>query len=740
MNLRSPVGIVLLATWILLLAAPIGSAAQPAELRGTVEDAVSGKPLPGASVEISGPGAFRRGTSTSEAGRFHFAGVPAGRYELRVRFVGYESLRDTLHLESGASLIHPVQLQRAIVQVEGIEVRSRPMPIERQAGMTRIRSRELRALPTADLTGDLAGYLLTLPSVSRTGDRGGQLFVRGGTPTQNLVLLDGMPIYQPFHIVGSYSAFPAALVHQTDLYGGGFQARYGGRLSSVIDVRTLNGSKQRVRASGTATPLLADVHAELPLVTNRVSLVGYVREAFMDRSAPALLGRELPFSFGDRFAKVHAYLNERSSLSLTGLHTTDSGVLDRTATRTARLNWTNTALGGHFRYLPAPDAVLFRARIHYTRYHTTYHPLRGVRRENEISEFGGKMEWTYLRPAYELEFGLFANTNSFLTDVGLNLPEDIYTTGGGAFATATVRLLDEFQIQPGVRLQGLSSSGRLHVEPRLRASWTPGGGRHTLSVAAGTYHQQIIGLYNVRDISDAFLAWTPLPDGRPSPSATHLLAGWETALGRGRTLSVEGYYKRMRNLSVAHYYDLLDDELRLDAADGEALGADIRVEWPLRFGAVQASYSLSDLTYRGGLARGAYTPPFHQRHRLYLGGYADLAALRFGLSWQYGSGRPFTRFHGLFYEADPAAADRPSESGSLNVLFDEPFGGTTPPYHRLDLSLTYRFPTEGIDGRAQLRLINLYDRANLFDYDVLSGRRIDQLPFLPSFSLRLAVP
>src|SRR5690606_2971084 len=115
-------------------------------------------------------------------------------------------------------------------------------------------------------SGDLASYLQTLPGVTTTGDRGGQLFVRGGTAAENLVLVDGIPIYQPFHILGFFSVFPEDLVSSVDFYAGGFGARYSGRTSSVLDVGLREGNANTTRAVGTASPFLAEVMVEGPVV------------------------------------------------------------------------------------------------------------------------------------------------------------------------------------------------------------------------------------------------------------------------------------------------------------------------------------------------------------------------------------------------------------------------------------------------------------------------------------------
>ena len=139
------------------------------------------------------------------------------------------------------------ELGEVVVQAEGGATRV-------QAGLQIVRPKDLDRIPTPDASGDLATYLQSLPGVVSTGDRGGQLFIRGGTPSQNLVLLDGLLIYQPFHIVGFFSAFPQDLISYVEVYAGGYNARYNGRISSVIDVSTQEGNKQFVEGAGSISP------------------------------------------------------------------------------------------------------------------------------------------------------------------------------------------------------------------------------------------------------------------------------------------------------------------------------------------------------------------------------------------------------------------------------------------------------------------------------------------------------
>ena len=255
------------------------------DLRGRIQDAETRDPLPGATVILYQGQRQVAGLITDNAGMYNFGNLADGTYAVEASFVGYEVLRDTVQTPRDTRLDLLLMPSRTLL--EELIVEAQRADADRfAAGLETIRPSDLARVPMPDVTYDLAGYLLTLPGVVSTGDRGGQLFVRGGTPTQNLVLLDGMRIFQPFHVVGFYSAFPADIIATTDVYAGGFNARYGGRISSVIDIKTRNGNKTRTTGSASMAPFMSGVRLEGPIVPGEASLVLSARESLIDRIAP----------------------------------------------------------------------------------------------------------------------------------------------------------------------------------------------------------------------------------------------------------------------------------------------------------------------------------------------------------------------------------------------------------------------------------------------------------------------
>jgi hypothetical protein len=234
----------------------------------------------------------------------------------------------------------------------------------------------------------------------------------------------------------------------------------------------------------------------------------------------------------------------------------------------------------------------------------------------------------------------------------------------------------------------------------------------------------------------------------PRMEAWHGLLGWRQTLGSRLNLSVEGYNKWLRNLPVTVWSTLAEFTTDLALANGRAYGADIRLEYNHRplYGFI--GYGYSNTEYQSaqdhfslwfGEPVQRYNPPHDRRHQV-----NGLMSVSFGkfttsLRWELGTGMPFTRpigFDEIFFYNEKLP-DLQREFGTTRVILEKPYRGRMPAYHRLDFSLEREFVFSKASMALQIGAINMYDRTNLFYYDVYTHRRINQLPFAPYFSLKL---
>ena len=246
----------------LSLSAPTSTvSAQAGDVTGIVRDSLNNETLPNAAVLLLGE---RHRTLTDEFGRFTLVDVPAGEYTLRVEYLGYLPLE----VEIAANSVLPLSILMTpdAFELEGVTVETSTDIIQPtdQISVINLSPRKLATLPSLGET-DVFRTLQLLPGVSGTNDATSGLFIRGGTPDENLVLLDGMTVYHVDHFFGVFSAFNADAIKDIRLFKGGFPAQYGGRTSSVVDMIGKAGDNQKFNMSGGMNLLSARAVTEVPL-------------------------------------------------------------------------------------------------------------------------------------------------------------------------------------------------------------------------------------------------------------------------------------------------------------------------------------------------------------------------------------------------------------------------------------------------------------------------------------------
>ena len=742
----------------LLAAAAVPSAlAQNAALRGFVTDDDDGQALPGVNVVVEDASGSVQGAATDVNGFYYLPTLPPGRYALRATYLGYAPYEDSLSLEPNDVLQFDIRMTTGETELDAVTVESERTSgaANITAGLQSIRAQDIELVPTPDVSGDLASYLSTVPGIVSTGDRGGQLFIRGGEPSQNQVLIDGITLYQPFHVLGFYSAFPSDILTRADLYAGGYDSRFGGQLSSVLDVATRSGNKRRFNASASVAPFVSAAIIEGPLVPDKASFLGSGRISVIEQGASQIIDQPLPYDFGDVFGKLHVNVAQSGQLSVTGLHTWDRGVVGNLdVPRPDEVRWENTAIGGRYLFVPTRLPVLAEVLITGSRFHTELGPRDPLftdpaARTSDIDQFGGEVNMTQYLRLLDLQAGVFIRTTSVESALGgafQNIETDRdFVTEAGAYLQPEFRIGKGLSVALGLRLTSLPNQGQTFLEPRTRVKWQVGP--HQLSGAAGLYNQPVVGVADRRDATSIFTAWTVAPEGQ-TPQALHAIAGYRVTPTPWLDLAIEGYYKDLSDLSVGEFTAFPRLTTRLQSAAGQVKGMDARVE--VRTGPVYGfvNYGLSSVEYASSSDRYetwfgeetiTYRPAHDRRHQVNALVSVEVAGFDVSARWQFGSGLPFSSPLGfdVFVLLD-GAFDPYTENGDPRVVYDRPFNAELPTYHRLDLSVDRTFELNRLSLTAQAGLINTYDRRNIFAYDVFTLQRVDQLPVVPTFGLKAA--
>jgi hypothetical protein len=485
-----------------------------------------------------------------------------------------------------------------------------------------------------------------------------------------------------------------------------------------------------------------------------------VRESLVDGGASRLIGRDLPFSFGDIFGKISGRMGSSALLSATLLRTHDRGTVgeDTGGADPEELRWTN--LVGSLRFVAAPaiTPVMVDLRASYSRMPTELGPSDAPVRSSKAENYHIAVDATFFGQAADVDVGADARLVRLDSDLG-GLYQNLQSRTErlehvAAYVEPHFRLRRGLSLQAGVRVQFFDIRFEPFIEPRVRLTWRKG--KHRFSASGGIYHQTVLGLTDRRDAASVFTAWTSVPRatganldelaGR-APRAIHLIGGYGTSVAGGLDLSVEGFYRRLSNLSIAEWTAYPRFTTRLQPASGRSAGVDARLEFTSSRVYGYVTYGLSSTRYMAeqaslvlwyGAETLSFRPAHDRRHQLNALVTSNVAGLDVSLRWEYGSGLPFSRAIGfdgfaLIDDVTPAQ-DVP---GSRRVIYERQFSGILPAYHRMDASAAKSFKLQRASITVQASLINVYDRRNIFYLDVFTLRRVDQLPLIPSASLRI---
>ncbi len=749
--------VLLLACWFVIPVARAQENDSDVTLRGFITSAADGQPLVGANLLLRGVrGPARRGVATDANGYYRIADLASGRYAVRISYVGYAPYRDTLRLGQDPLVTLSVSLESTEERLDEVLGGAEGGAGKLEAGRQRIQPADIERIPTPGPGGDLSMYLQSLPGVVSLGDRGGRLFIRGGKPSQNLILVDGALIYRPFHILSFFSAFPQELISGVEFYAGGYGAQYTGRISAVIDVSMRGGNTQEFAAAAALGPFLASVRVEGPINEGRSSFLVFLRKSLIETTAPVYLGQEIPLEFSEQIVKVQSG-GLTGRCSVTGLHTYDRGKIDFESDDVFK--WQNYVLAGQCVNFSDRAPLVTEVDAGFSYFTNTVGSLGDSllapddQRTSDVWRLYTNVDLSYALGRIDLKGGFRVRTRQ----LGYRLRERFQGFGEagegfqittGVYVGAAVPLFDEaVELQPSVALT-VPFEQSPSIEPRLRAFWRPGGSeRHEFAAAVGIYRQTLVGITDERDAGSTFVALVPAEDERAT--ALHAILGWSGDLGRYFNVSVEGYYKGLSDVRVPIWDTNARFTTTIDLATGTTYGLDTRVEFQKRPFYLYLGYGYSATEYCLGQKQfgrwfgepvQCYNPPHDQRHQFNVVASVDLNEWQVSARWQLASGRPYTPPLGFdaWFDLRRLPNVR-SQIGSPRFLFERPYGARLPTYHRLDVSVERTFDLRLADLTVEAGAINAYDRENLFYFDLFTLRRVDQLPVVPYLSLLLEI-
>ncbi len=306
----------------------MGIMGQQYTLSGYVQDQTSGEKLIAATVYDFKSG---KGTSANEYG-FYSLTIPAGVVNLQISYVGYTSHRDTFKL--GANLSMNIYLEPSLMLDEVVVTTNRPQDIVEDAQMSAIHIsiKDIKSIPMFMGEADVIKTIQLMPGVQSGTEGTSGIYVRGGGPDQNLFLLDGVPIYNANHLFGFFSVFNPDAISSITLTKGGFPAHYGGRLSSVVDIRLKEGNMKEFKGAGSVGLIASKITLEGPIIKDKTSFIVSARRTYLDVLARPIIkavnksnGVEglSGYYFYDVNAKINHKFSERDRIYLSMYHGRD---------------------------------------------------------------------------------------------------------------------------------------------------------------------------------------------------------------------------------------------------------------------------------------------------------------------------------------------------------------------------------------------------------------------------------
>lgn len=696
-----------------------------ARVEGTILGSFQGvrRPLRGAVVTATGPTGERRGAVTDSAGRFSFDELPAGRVRLEVAAVGHEAIAARVTVPPGRAITVDLEMKAAPLDVAGVAVVTEAARVRTGGHDDELDSSDPQLDPEIALT-----LLEISPGVADEGlirsvqalpgndpaDPSDVLFMRGSTTEMKLVLLDGVPVYTPFHVAGLMRSFEPTVLESARLHLGGAPARYDGGLTHILDLQTRTARRDRIRGTGSVDLLSTSAAVEAPL-GRRAGVVASARS--LHDLGEGALGGKRPYGYRDLLVSVDGEPVPEHRLRATGFWNDESVLLDSDPAG-PDASWSNRVVSLGYQAAVAGARIRLDAGV--SRYRATL-PLQPSSRSggalpesviatsaNDRARVTGELAWGDAQP-FRLGVTL-EEQRALYTAATESRSEETISEGSstllGVYGEGTRTLAPGVTARAGLRADFFGSSAP-RLAPRLALHWSLTRDA-LISVAAGRYHQA--GGQPDPQLRDAppELSNTALGRGATLPVATadHVVLTLAQRLGASVSMELDGFWKRFSGV-----HD-----------DGSPLlnsGIDLRVLTAGEDGSVWLGYGLSWFWSPADPAGGG--TDFAGRHLLTTGMSGTLLGpLKGEARLAYGAGLPSTSLPFGSAASDELAAPAAPEAGPAPAVAQNSPTSSLDDFLRLDLEL-YAVLDPDWGGhswriRPYLRLLNALNRRDALFY------------------------
>ncbi len=733
-------------------------------ISGFIEDASSSERLIGATIVND---STHTGTTTNSYGFFSLS-TTSGVKNLTFSYIGYEAKRISVNLQHDTAIA--IKLNAGSILKE-VEVSARKQDrIENNVQMSKITVpiELIQRMPMILGEADVLKGLQLLPGVKGGSEGSAGIYVRGGSPDQNLILLDGVPIYNASHFGGLFSTFNTDAIRNVSLTKGGFPARFGGRLSSVLEIDTKEGNKKEWHADGAIGFISSKILVEGPIIKDKLSLMVSLRRTYYDLLLYPFFHKtetfgntkttnDIKLNFYDLNAKLNYVINDKNNLFLSVYRGNDvfgsvfksespAPYEPRTSNSNGSIEFGNTLASLRWNYV-ANNRLFVNTTLYYTKYNFAFIDENEFIYNNiadskfRINDFSSSIRDLTLKTDFDfsindknrLRYGAGITSHSFAPSLTRIVQTGIIDTTVGSPITNSTEInlyaedelqFGDFRANIGLHVSGVNVKGKNFgaVEPRVGLNYLFQGIAIKASYSQMTQYVHLLTNDALGLPSDA---WVPAVQGIEPEKSHQVALGVAKTFGDNFELSIEGYYKTMSNLvsykeGTTFLSTNKDWEQRVTQGRGETYGFEFFLQKKVGKTAGFIGYTLSWNNRQFDEINNGQTFPFKydRRHELAIVLSHTLKErknrkITLTANWIFSTGNGITV---------------PTQTYTLPQAGNEVFYGLdnykysarnaykTTNVHRLDFSLEFYRKYSKYERRWNMGLYNAYDHANPFLY------------------------
>lgn len=765
---------------LLLLTHSLATANITGSVNGFVYDATNGEALIGANIFLQDT---QIGASSNVSGYFSIPRIPAGPYFLECHYIGFKPYSKKINITPGKNIELKIFLHLDIIETEEIiisadSVRTSKRLFDKAISKVNLAPRQINRIPQV-FEADLLRSLHTLPGILPISDFSSELYVRGGTPDQNLYLIDGADVYNPEHFFGLFSTFNTDAIKNVELSKGGFGAEYGGRLSSILDVTNLDGNREEFEGTASVSLLSAKTTLQMP-IGKKGSLSGSIRRTYFDKTIAKFIDDVPDYYFYDGHFKAFLDLDSRNKLTVSTYFGRDKldFELDTNGSEPIEFSydWGNTT--GSVRWTHIFNPNLFSNFWVTTSQFNSDFLFEIVNEKNEINDLSlkGDLEYYYSHQI-STKFGFeFKNLDGLLYQDFPGGEVDVVHAMKhlACYSTATWRPNPLWNIEAGLRYNYFHSNTTYqNISPRFSLKY-----RLTdtinLKTALGSYRQFLF------KIPRTFIVdiWTNADENYRNSSSNHYILGFQKEVAKDYEIEIEGYYKDYSSIyTLDHFFytelqparynsngePVYGSSLGLfDQGNGHSYGLEFSLRKDTGFvtGWASASFGKTEYTIQGVNQGKSFVPRHDRTTTLNLIANMDIrnayrtirrkvthndrTTWRLGMGLVYATGQPLTTTSSV-YISQPLPDQNYIDSLNLYPTARNNF--RLPPYARFDISLTMEKKFRSWTLSPYLQVFNAGNRKNLwfitYDREIIDNKLVQEIepinmfPILPTIGVNI---